>query len=264
MQGIEKYNIHSGSIISPNAKIGRDVTIGVNVIVYDNVEIGDHAFIGPQSIIGEPVAAYYHDNSYENPVLIIGSHSIIRSGAIIYAGTTIGEKFECGHRVTIRENTKIGHHCRVGTQSDILDCCEIGDYTRLHSNVFVAQHTSIGCYVWLLPGVTLTNDPYPPSPSDQFLFVRVDDYAVICAKSVILPGIKIGKDALVGAMSLVRENVQPEAVVVGNPAKQIACIQDLKSHPAGEKLYPWRERFDRGMPWEGMDFKEWEKIKRAR
>lgn len=257
MKGFKIGEIHPTAIISDKAKIGSNVTIGANVIIYDNVEIGNNVIIGPNSIIGEPKAGYYKNNNYSNPGLIIGSGSIIRSGAIIYAGSTIGISFECGHRVTIREETKIGHHTRIGTLSDVQGYCEIGNYVRIHSNVHIGQKSFIGNFVWIYPYAVLANDPHPPS--NVLIGVTIEDFAVIAVKAVVLPGVRIGRDAMIGAMALVRSDVPSEAVMCGIPAKQIATIQDIKSKYTGEPPYPWREHFERGMPWEGIGYNEWQK-----
>jgi acetyltransferase-like isoleucine patch superfamily enzyme len=262
MKGMDIGKIHSTAIVSDKAKIGENVTIGVNVIIYDNVEIGDNVLIGPNSVIGEPLAAYYKDRDYSNPRLTIGSESIIRTGAIIYAGSTIGRGFECGHRVTIREETKIGQHTRVGTLSDVQGYCEIGNYVRIHSNVHVGQKSFIGNFVWIFPYAVLANDPHPPS--NVLVGVTIEDFAVIAVKAVVLPGVRIGRDAMIGAMALVNSDVPPEAVMCGNPAKQITTIRDIKSKYTEEPPYPWREHFERGMPWEGIGYNEWRRSRREK
>jgi carbonic anhydrase/acetyltransferase-like protein (isoleucine patch superfamily) len=101
----------------------------------------------------------------------------------------------------------------------------------------------------------LTNDPHPPS--EETVGVTIDDFAVIATKVVILPGVKVGKDALVGAMSLVNSDVPPEAIVVGSPAKAVGNVRKIRSKTTGENVYPWREHFDRGMPWEGIGYEHW-------
>jgi UDP-3-O-[3-hydroxymyristoyl] glucosamine N-acyltransferase len=261
MEGFKSGQIHPTAIISENAKISKTATVGANAIIYDNAVIGANVFIGPNSIIGEPVSSYYRDRNYENPKLVIGPNSIIRSGAFVYAGATIGERFQCGTSVTIREDTKIGSHCSVGTLSDIEGDCRIGDYARLHSNVHVAQKTEIGSYVWIYPYTVFTNDPTPPS--NQLVGAVVEDFAVIATKVVVMPGVRIGKDALVSAMSLVREDVLPETVVAGSPAKRVAHIRYLRSKETGEPLYPWRRNFSHYMPWENIGFAEWAKREKA-
>ena len=248
--------IHDSVIIGDNVIVGQSVTIGPRSIIYDNVEIGENSYIGADVILGEPTAEIYSSpNLYKNPKLKIGRNAVVRSGSIIYAGSEFGPQLETGHRVTIRENTRAGFNLRVGTLSDIQGHCEFGDYVRLHSNVHVGHKTVIGNYVWIFPYVVLTNDPHPPS---QYLVgCTIEDYAVIATMCVILPGVRIGMDALVGAGSIVGRDVASEDVVVGNPAKRVANVRSIKSRKDGSEVYPWRFHFDRGMPWQGSTFALW-------
>lgn len=250
------FGVHPTAIIGENVLLGENVSIGANAIVYDNVTIGDNSVVGAQCILGEPNADVYSDRgTYENPKLIIGSNSLIRSGTVVYAGSTLGAHFECGHRVTIREQASIGHHVRIGTLSDIQGHCDIGNFVRFHSNVHIGHKSVVKDYVWIFPYVVLTNDPHPPS--ETLIGVTVEEFAVIATMSVILPGVIVGRDSLVGASSMVRKNVEPETVVAGNPAKCVASIHDVKSKADGSKVYPWRETFDRGMPWQGIGYEKW-------
>lgn len=258
---MKRGQIHSTAILGSNVKIGKNVTIGAYTVIYDNVELGDNVVIGPHSLIGEPLADYYDNQNYISPKLTVGKDSLIRSNAIIYAGSSIGHHFECGHRVTIRENTIMGNHCRIGTLSDIQGHCQFGEYVQLHSNVHIGQKSVIGNFVWLFPYVVLTNDPHPPS---NFLVgVVIKDFAIVATMSVIMPGVTIGSDALVGAQSLVRKDVPPETVVVGNPAKEITTVRSIKSKETGGEVYPWRYHFDRGMPWQGIGYDNWKEKQNA-
>lgn len=254
--------VHHTVVMGDNVAIGANVTIGARSIIYDNVEIGDDTAIGADVILGEPNARIYSaPAAYQNPPLKIGANSLIRSGSILYAGSEFGPKLETGHRVTIRENTRAGINLRVGTLSDIQGHCELGDYVRLHSNVHIGNHSSVGSYVWIFPYVVLTNDPHPPS--NMLMGCTIEDFAVIATMSVILPGVRVGKDALVGAGSIVGRNVGAEDVVVGNPAKRVASVRDIKSKNDGGPVYPWRLHFDRGMPWQDSTYDEWQVARAA-
>lgn len=256
MDAFEMGRIHPTALIDKGARLGADVTIGAYTIVYDGVSIGDGAVVGPHCILGEPTAEYYDTGSYVNAPLTIGSGALIRSHSCLYAGSEIGSNFQCGHRVTIREKTSIGDHGRVGTLSDIQGDCELGNYVSLHSNVHIGQKSKIGNFVWIFPYTVLTNDPQPPS--DQLLGVTVEDFAVIATMVVVLPGVTIGRDALVGASAVVSGNVASEAVVVGNPSRQVATIHDLKRRASdGGPAYPWRRHYDKRMPWSGVGYTEW-------
>ena len=261
MEAAKLGHIHPTAIVSDRVKISTNVTIGANTIIYDNVKIRDNVFIGPNSIIGEPLVGYYRDPNYVNPELVIGSNAIIRPGAFIYAGSTMGEDFQCGTNVTIREGTEIGRNCSVGTLCDIEGHCRMGDYVRLHSNVHIAQKTVLGNYVWIYPYTVFTNDMNPPS--NDLVGATVEDFVVISTNVVVMAGVRIGKDALVSAMSFVRSDVPPESVVAGNPAKRVAHIRYMRSKDTGERLYPWRMRFDGRMPWESIGYHEWMKQQNA-
>jgi acetyltransferase-like isoleucine patch superfamily enzyme len=246
--------IHPTAIISDKATVGANVSIGAHCIIYDNVVIGPDTIVGPHSILGEPIARYYGDREYENPVLTIGAGVLFRSGAIVYAGSRIADGAEFGHRVTIREQTEIGAHARVGTLCDIQGRCRIGTYSRLHSNVHIGQQSVIEGFVWIFPYVVLTNDPQPPSALLQG--VTVENFAVIATQAVIMAGVRIGRDALVGASAMVNKDVEPESVVVGVPARRLCSVRDIKSSD-GQPAYPWRDHFDRGMPWAGIGYGDW-------
>jgi len=241
--------------ISPKAKIGNNVKIGDNTSIYDNVIIEDNTIIANDCIIGEPLQDYYLNNNYVNPITLIGANSLIRSHTIIYAGCSFGEGFSTGHRVTIREYSKFGKRCRVGTISDIQGYVTFGDYCWLHSNVHIGQKSTIGNFVFIYPYVVFTNDPTPPS--DICIGPTIGDYTQIAVFSVILPNIKIGKHCLIGAGSIVGKDVNDYQLVLGNPAKPIKDVRELKNKQTGEIHYPWPYYFDRGMPWKGIGFDEW-------
>lgn len=256
---LDKFNGYNVRI-SPLANIGLNVSIGDNTIIYDNVTIGNNTIICNDCVIGEPLNGYYQNkNKYNNPNTFIGSNSLIRSHTIIYAGNIIGDYFQTGHRVTIRENTKFGSHCSLGTLDDIQGHSIFGDYCRLHSNVHIGMHSKLGDFVFVYPYVVFTNDPTPPS--DICIGPTVGDFSQIATGSILLPGIKIGKHCLVGAGSSVTKNVDDYQLVVGVPAKKIKDVREIIDRNTGAPHYPWPYRFSRNMPWCDVGFEDWIKTK---
>ena len=249
-----KFN-NRNVLISSSAKIGDNVKIGDNTVIYDNVIIEDNVTICNDCVIGEPLSSYYSDENYQNPPTLIGKDSMIRSHSIIYANSTFGEGFSTGHRVTIRENSKFGKFCRIGTVSDIQGFVEFGDYCWLHSNVHIGQKSTLGNFVFIYPYVVFTNDPHPPSTICKG--PKIGDFSQVAVGTVILPNVQIGKHCLIGAQSLVGKDVGDYQLVAGNPAKFIKDVRDLISKETGESHYPWPGNFNRGMPWENIGFKEW-------
>lgn len=255
----KNVTIKDGVIIGDNVVIEDNVYIDFQTIIRDNVCIKDGTFIGARCILNEFLVDFINERQQNNHKLEIGRNSIIRSETIIYGDNCIGDNFQTGHRVTIRENSNIGNHVRIGTLSDIQGYCEIGNYVNLHSNVHIGQKSVIKDYVWIFPYVVLTNDPNPPS--ETMLGVTIEDFAIVATGTVVLPGIHIGRDALIGAGSVVTKDVEDEMVAVGNPAKSKCNVKEIKNKQTGENVYPWRNTFSRGMPWDELGYNEWAALK---
>ncbi len=270
---MDSTSIGKNSIVGENVLLGKNVIIGHNCIIEDDVTIGDDTFIdnnvvirnntsigangniGCNCIIGEYLMDFYKDHKKHYHPLHIGDNSLIRSGSIIYAGSEIGDNLQTGHQVTIREASQIGNNVSIGTLSDIQGNCKIGSYVRMHSNVHIGQLSVIDDFVWIYPYVVLTNDPTPPS--NNFVGVHVHSFATVATGSIIMPGLELGQDCLIGAGAIVTKSVDAYAVAVGNPAKQITDVRKVKSKITGEPVYPWRNHFENYMPWEGIGFEAW-------
>lgn len=164
--------------------------------------------------------------------VVIGPGARIRSGSVIYQAVRIGHHFETGHSVIIREENEIGDSVSIWSHSVIDYGCRIGSRVKIHSNTYVAQYTVIEDDVFIAPGTIFANDKYPVS--HHLEGPRVKRGARIGVNVTILPGVTIGEEALVGAGSVVTKDVPDRTVVVGNPARPVATIDEiLKRKKAG-------------------------------
>jgi UDP-3-O-[3-hydroxymyristoyl] glucosamine N-acyltransferase len=75
----------------------------------------------------------------KDKMLEIGENAVIRSGSIIYEGTSIGNNFNTGHNVIVREENIIGDNVMIWSNSIIDYGCEIGSNVKIHSQVYVSQ-----------------------------------------------------------------------------------------------------------------------------
>lgn len=198
------------------------------VRIYANVQLPDDAQLDDFVVIGKPPRGA---SDGEFP-LVFGDGCVIRSHTVIYAGNTIGDGFQTGHGVNIRENNTIGEHVSIGTHSVIEHHVIIGNNVRVHTKVFVPEYSVLEEGCWLGPGVMVTNAPYPVSQGvkDQLKGAHIEQGAIIGANAVLLPGVRIGAQALIGAGAVVTKDVPAGAVVVGNPAKQINRIENLQMY----------------------------------
>jgi acetyltransferase-like isoleucine patch superfamily enzyme len=149
----------------------------------------------------------------------IGEDAVIRSGTIIYCDVIIGDHFQSGHNVMIREKTKIGNRVAIGTSAVIEGRTIIGNEVSLQSMVYIPTDTIIGSRVFIGPNAVLTNDRYPPSGIGGLRGPEIRDGAAIGANATLLPGVCIGEGALVAAGAIVTRDVPSYTLAIGAPAK---------------------------------------------
>ena len=232
--------IHPTALVSARAEIASDVSVGPFSIIHDDVRIGAGSVIGSHCEIGGGAHR-------AGEPLVIGRNALIRSHSVFYRGSVFGDNLVTGHHVTVREGLRAGTALQIGTLSDLQGDSVIGDHVRLHSNVHVGKHSTLGSFVWLFPYVVLTNDPHPPS--EVMLGTVLHDYAVIATMCTILPGVTVGEGALVGAHSCVRKDVRPGTLVSGVPAAFVCEASRIRlSDGSGRPAYPWPAHFRRGYP----------------
>jgi acetyltransferase-like isoleucine patch superfamily enzyme len=160
----------------------------------------------------------------------IGVGAVLRSHAVIYAGVRIGKRFQCGHGCLIREDCDIGDEVSLGSHAVVEFQVRIGNRVRIHSQAFIPEYSVLEDGCWIGPNVVLTNARYPlgRDAKAHLQGVTVGPRAKVGANATILPGVHLGEGCLVGAGAVVVKDVPPGAVVVGNPARVIKTITDLK------------------------------------
>jgi acetyltransferase-like isoleucine patch superfamily enzyme len=141
-----------------------------------------------------------------------------QSGVINYVSKTakVGKNLKIWHFSYVGDNTEIGDNVSIGSLVHIDYNVRIGDNCRIEGSVYIPPLTVIGKNVFIGPGAAFTNDPYPMSP--KMIGVVVEDGAIIGGRSVFRPGIRVGRNSVVGMGSVVTKDVPPETVVIGHPA----------------------------------------------
>jgi len=152
---------------------------------------------------------------------------MIESTAILEEGCMVDVSCYIGHYTIIRPKAYIG------LKSEIRAHCFIAEGAQIGINTHVFQYSNIGAYtiiendVWIGPRVLICNTkniahcrPYDTKISPSI----IRQGARIASGVVILPDVEIGKNALVGAGSVVTKNVPPNTIVYGNPAKVTGIV----------------------------------------
>ena len=182
--------IHETAVISPNAKLGNNVSVGPFSVIGDDVVLGDdcrvesHVVIKGPSRIGRGNHFYQftsigedcQDKKYagERTELIIGDNNVFREGVTVHRGT-----------VQDQSVTRIGNDNLVMVNAHIAHDCVIGNGTILANNVAVAGHVEIG------------------------------DYAILGGTTAVHQFCKIGKHAFTGGGAIVLRDIPPFVMISG-------------------------------------------------
>lgn len=133
---------------------------------------------------------------------------------------TIGKDTRIWQFSIVFEGAVIGENCNICAHTLIESDVRLGNNVTVKSGVFLWDGTRIEDNVFIGPNATFTNDLMPKSKvyPDYFSGITVKQGASIGANATLLPGITIGRYAMIGAGAVVTRDVPERAVVVGNPA----------------------------------------------
>jgi len=124
----------------------------------------------------------------------------------------------------------IGRDCKIGDHAFIEGGATLGDRVTVKNGCLIWHGVHIGDDVFVGPNVVFTNDMTPrvryQTTSEDWMSTEVADRASLGANSTILCGIRIGRNSLIGAGSVVTKDVPDHALVVGNPARRVGWVCD--------------------------------------
>jgi UDP-2-acetamido-3-amino-2,3-dideoxy-glucuronate N-acetyltransferase len=134
---------------------------------------------------------------------------------------------------TILEGVQCGAHCVIGTSVFLGRRCVLGDDVHLHPGAALPNDTHVGNRVYIGPNVVLCNDAYPRvgAPTQPHDPPVIADDVILGANCVLLPGVRIGAGAIVGAGAVVTHDVSPGITVVGNPARRLWAMVERPLAP---------------------------------
>jgi acetyltransferase-like isoleucine patch superfamily enzyme len=132
--------------------------------------------------------------------------------------------------VIVFPNAVIGKECNICAHCLIENDVVVGDRVTIKSGVQLWDGLRVKNDVFIGPNVTFTNDRFPRSKirPEQFLQTIVEEGASIGANATILPGLRIGRNAMVAAGAVVTRSIPPNAIATGNPAKIVGYVDSDK------------------------------------
>lgn len=191
---------------------------------FDNAQVGAGSIIEPDVLIG----FRYHPDC--GPA-VIGQHSILRKGTILYGDVTTGDYFQSGHYAVVRAKVEFGDYCTLCNHSTIEGIVRMGTGVRIMSHTYIPSQTWFGDHVFVGPGVTFLNDRRPgrvedaPTPRGA----TIEDDVMIGGGCTIMAGITIGRRSFVAAGAVVTRDVPEGSLARGVPAGVEPLPPDLDS-----------------------------------
>lgn len=238
------------TLISKNAKIGKNVIVGLNTVIEDDVEIGDNVIIGNNS--------YIRNGARIEKNVKIGNFCIVAAEPNIHNFNSESKSY-----IFLKAKTEIKDYsilCRGFEKNSvtiIMESCQIA------YGVYIAHNCYIGKNVVIAPHACLGGK------------VKVGDYTNIGTNSFIHQGINIGEVCMIGAESKVVRDVPHYALVDGIPAliKKVNIVgmkrrglskdEIIKVQEIYEKLYMkyiFEKNSLQGANYQKYDLAKWNKI----
>jgi acetyltransferase-like isoleucine patch superfamily enzyme len=198
--------IHETAIVYPGTILGE----GVRVL--EGAVVGKQPVLSPRSTAKrEPL-----------PPTTIGEGTIVSTGAIVFAGSTIGARVILGDQSCVRERVTIGDDVVLGRGSLIENDTTVGALTKIQADAYITAYSTLEESVFVAPCVVTTNDNFMGRTKRRHELIAgptIRRGARIGGGAVLCPGVEIGEEAYVGAGAVVTKDVPARTLVVGNPAR---------------------------------------------
>ncbi|MBX9968379.1 N-acetyltransferase [Priestia aryabhattai] len=210
-------------VIEEGVRIGENVVIGHNTVILTGTKIGNNVEIGSNCVLGIQPSSHKKmrkiNQNYNQ--LVIENNTRIGNMVSIYLGTLISENVFIGDHASIRENVLVEEGTVIGRAAIVELNSKIGKYCTIQTLVYVTGDTVIEDNVFIGPCVSMSNDKYMGAKEYNLIGPHIKKCSKIGNNATLLPGIRIGKDAVIGAGTVVTKDVCENETVVGIYGKPI-------------------------------------------
>ena len=212
-----------------------DYEVGQNVVIYPGTVIGAGAKILDNAVVGKQPSLSPRSTAKRDPLppTVIGPGTIVSTGAIVFAGSTLGSRVIIGDQACVRERVTVGDDVVIGRGSLVENDTTIGAMTKIQADAYITAYSTLEEHVFIAPCVVTTNDNYMGRTEKRLALLKgptIRRGARVGGGAILCPGIEVGEEAFIGAGAVVTKDVPPRVVVVGSPARV------LRDVPADELL----------------------------
>ena len=213
LDGAREADVHPSAIVYPGTVLGEGVKI------LENAVVGKQPSLSPRSTAKrEPL-----------PPTEIGDGTIVSTGAIVFAGSTIGARVILGDQSCVRERVRVGDDVVLGRGSLIENDTTVGARTKIQAEAYITAYSTLEDDVFIAPCVVTTNDNFMGRTEKRHDLIKgptIRRGARIGGGAILCPAVEIGEEAFVGAGAVVTKDVPPRTLVVGSPARVLRDVPD--------------------------------------
>jgi acetyltransferase-like isoleucine patch superfamily enzyme len=205
--------------IHPSAIVYEGTVLGEGVRVLENAVVGKQPSLGATSTAKrDPL-----------PPTTIGAGTVISTGAIVFAGSSIGADCIVGDQSCIRERVTMADDCILGRGSLIENDTTVGAGTRIQAEAYITAYSTLEEDVFIAPCVVTTNDNFMGRTEKRKTLMKgptIRRGARVGGGAILCPGIEVGEEAFVGAGAVVTKDVPARKLVVGSPARVLRDVNE--------------------------------------
>jgi acetyltransferase-like isoleucine patch superfamily enzyme len=223
--------VSPGAFVAAGAQLAHGVRVEPGAVIHDGVIVGADCLIEAQAVLGKQPRLRPGSSAAargELEPLVLQDGVTVCCGAVVYAGASIGAGAILGDQCQIRERARVGPGSVVGRGSCVDFDAHVGAGVLIQTGVYVTGGTVVEDYVFLGPGVQMTNDhAMGRHPRGEPLKGPVLRRACrVGGGAILLPGVEVGREAFVAAGALVTRDVAERDVVMGVPARVVRRVPD--------------------------------------
>jgi acetyltransferase-like isoleucine patch superfamily enzyme len=205
--------------VHPTATVYPGTVLGDGVRVLENAVVGKQPTLSPRSTTKREALAPTE----------LGEGTVVSTGAVVFAGSTLGAHVIVGDQACIRERVTVGDDVVVGRGALVENDTTVGARTRIQAHAYVTAYSTLEDHVFIAPCVVTTNDNFMGRTEKRLELMRgptIRRGARVGGGAILCPGVEIGAEAFVGAGAVVTKDVPPGVVVVGNPARVLRNVHE--------------------------------------
>ncbi len=230
-QPFSKTGIHSSSVISNSAHLGKNISVHPHVVIAEEAEIGDNVILAPGVYVGAGVKI--GRNTILHPNVVIEYNCVLGENVIVHAGSIIGAdgygyvtasdshyKIAQMGNVIIHDNVEIGANVTVDRAAS--GSTIVGEGTKIDNLVQIAHNVKIGkdCLIIAQTGIAGSS--------------KLEENVIIAGQVGIVDHVEVARKSKIASQSLITKDVPEGSYYSGNPAHN--HFRELKEQAIRRRL----------------------------